>query len=69
MIAALSEYSVDGFVSLYFFLVIYILSSILIWSNVALLYDFRKSTNLFYSENISSVFLSSIANMSKTNKL
>jgi len=69
MVAALSEYSVDGFVSLYFFLVIYILSSILIWSNVVLLYDFRKSTNIFYSENVSSVFLSSIANMSKTNKL
>jgi proton-translocating NADH-quinone oxidoreductase chain N len=69
MVAALSEYSVDGFVSLYFFLLIYILSSILIWSNVVLLYDFRKSTNIFYSENVSSVFLSSIANMSKTNKL
>ena len=68
MLAALSQYSVDGMVALYYFLFIYILSSILIWNNVSLLYTFCNLTNRFYKENIRSVFLSSLSNMSKTNK-
>ena len=68
MISALAQYSVDGMVALYYFLFIYILSSILIWNNVALLYTFCNVTNKFYKENIRSVFLSSLSNMSKTNK-
>jgi hypothetical protein len=68
MLVALSQYSIDGMVALYYFLFIYILSSILIWNNISLLYTFSNITNVFYKENIKSVFLSSLSNLSKTNK-
>jgi NADH-quinone oxidoreductase subunit N len=63
MVAAFSQYSVFGMTSLFYFLVIYILSSILIWSNVSMLYTFSSLSNAYYSEKIGSAFLSSIANM------
>jgi hypothetical protein len=63
MVADFSQYSVFGMTSLFYFLVIYILSSILIWSNVSMLYTFSSLSNAYYSEKIGSAFLSSIANM------
>jgi NADH-quinone oxidoreductase subunit N len=56
LVAALETGSVSGFSSIFFFLVIYIISSILIWNHLTLFYNFQKIGNLFVLKNISPFF-------------
>lgn len=69
LVAALSTNTVDGFSSIYFFLVIYIITSILVWNHVALFYSFQKEVNTFYKIVSSSLFLSNFSNFFKMNSL
>jgi len=69
LVAALETGSVSGFSSIFFFLVIYIISSILIWNHLTLFYNFQKIGNLFVLKNISPFFLTSLSNLFKTNGL
>jgi len=69
LVAALSTNSIDGFSSIYFFLVIYIITSILVWSHISLFYSFQKKSNLFNGKASTPLFLSSLSNLFKINPL
>lgn len=69
LVAALSTNSIDGYSAVYFFLIIYIVTSILVWNHVALFYNFQTQFNGFYKKISTSLFLSSLANFFKFNKL
>lgn len=68
-VAALSTQSVDGMVSIFFFFIIYIVTSTLIWSHITLFYNFQNKTYSFYNSAPSPLFLSNLSNLFKTNKL
>lgn len=69
LVAALETGSIGGFSSIFFFLIIYIISSILVWNHLTLFYNFQKIGNGFSGKNISPFFLTSLANLFKTNSL
>jgi NADH-quinone oxidoreductase subunit N len=62
LVAALGTNSLDGFVSIYFFLFIYIITSVLIWNYITQFYSSQKEVNLFERKNFSSIFLSNLSN-------
>ena len=69
LVAGLATNSVDGFSAIYFFLVIYIITSILVWNHIALFYSFQKKTNFFEAKSSTPLFLSSLSNLFKINSL
>ena len=69
LVAALSTNSLDGFAAIYFFLIIYIITSLLVWNHVTLFYSFQKNVNIFNGNVPSSLFLSNLSNFFKMNSL
>ena len=69
LVGALATNSVDGFAAIYFFLIIYILTSILVWNHVALFYNFQKEIKNFSRKMATPLFLSSLSNFFKYNGL
>lgn len=69
LIAGLSDLSLNGLISIYFFLFVYVITSILIWLHISFLYLFQSKTITFNSGFISSLYFSSFVNLFKTNKL
>jgi len=69
LVAALATNSVDGLSAIYFFLVIYILTSILVWNHVTLFYSFQKKIKQFNGKMATPLFLSSLSNFFKFNSL
>ena len=69
LVGALATNSVDGFAAIYFFLIIYILTSILVWNHVALFYNFQKEIKNFSRKMATPLFLSSLSNFFKFNGL
>jgi len=69
LVAILGVQTIDAYTSLYFFLIIYMISSVLIWSNITLFYDSQNLFNIFYNKTPSPLFLSGLSNLFKTNKL
>lgn len=69
LIAALGTNSVDGFVSVYFYLFIYIITSILIWGYLTQFYCSQKEVSLFENKGLTSIFLSNLSGYFKLDKL
>ena len=69
IIIGLATNNFNGYVAVMFFLVIYIITSILIWSHIALFYNFQQKINTFYNKLSTSLFISSLTNFFQTNKL
>lgn len=69
LVAALSTQSVDGFSAIYFFLVIYIITSVLVWAHITLFQNFQNSITLFYQNTSRPLFISSLSNLFQTNKM
>jgi len=69
LVAALETGSISGFSSIFFFLIIYIISSILVWNHLTLFYTFQKIGNFFVGKTLSPFFLTSLGNLFKTNSL
>jgi proton-translocating NADH-quinone oxidoreductase chain N len=69
LVSALATNTVDGFVSIYFFLFIYIITSVLIWGYITEFYSSQQEVNLFYNKAFSPIFLSSLSNYLKVNKI
>jgi NADH-quinone oxidoreductase subunit N len=67
LVMALSTQSVDGFASIFFFLILYIITSILVWSHITLFQTFQTRSNLFYNKISTPLFLTSLSNIFKTN--
>jgi proton-translocating NADH-quinone oxidoreductase chain N len=68
-IAALGSGSYSSYVFIYFFIITYMLTSILIWGNFVIMHDSQKSLNTFFNTNSISLFLSSFSNLFVANKL
>lgn len=69
LIAALSTNSLSGYSAIYFFLIIYIITSILVWNHLSLFYFFQKRVYAFYNKAATPLFLSSLSSFFKINKL
>jgi len=69
LIAALSTNSVDGFASIFFFLMVYIITSVLVWNHISLFYSFQNQVNSFSGRTSTPLFLSSLSNFFKSNSL
>lgn len=67
-IILLSMVNYDTYTGVYFFIVIYLIASIALWSFVALFNCFRVNTAKLYLKENSSFFLSSLANYVRYNK-
>ena len=63
LLSSLSLNTYDGMVYTYFFLIIYILTSILIWGNICLLYSFETTYNSFFKKTTVSLFTSNLSNI------
>lgn len=68
-IAALGSGSYSSYVFIYFFIITYMLTSILIWGNFVIMHNSQKSLNTFFNTNSISLFLSSFSNLFVANKL
>jgi NADH-quinone oxidoreductase subunit N len=69
LVAALATNTLDGFVSVYFFLLIYIITSVLIWAYIIQFYGSQREVNLFEGKSASSIFLSNLSNYFKFDKV
>lgn len=69
LILGLSTNSFEGFSSVYFFLLIYLITSAIIWNFIVMFYVFQKKVNTFYSSNLMSLYLSNMSNFFESNPL
>ena len=69
LIAALSVNSVNSLVGVYFFLIIYIITSVLVWTHFSNFYSFQEKSLTFFGQSPAPLFLSSLSNFFKINKL
>ena len=69
LVLTLSINSLSSFYALYFFLIIYIITAILVWGLIIFLYSFQKKIAVFMNYNITPLFLSNLTNFFKINKI
>jgi len=69
LVSGLSLGNLEGVTSVYFFLIIYLLTSILMWGHIIVFYRFYSKLSNFYSVQISSLFISSLSNLARNNAL
>jgi len=67
-IILLSIINYDSYAGVYFFIVIYLIASIALWSFVSLFNCFRSNTANFYLKEVSSLYISTLSNYVKYNK-
>jgi len=68
-ISALGCGSGFGYTSIFFFLITYMLTSVLVWGNFTMMHNSQKSLNTFFNTNSISLFLSSFSNLFLSNKV
>jgi NADH:ubiquinone oxidoreductase subunit 2 (subunit N) len=68
-IAALGSGSYSSYVCIYFFLITYMITSILVWGNFTIMHQSQKNLNTFFNTNSISLFLSSFSNLFVGNKI
>lgn len=69
LVSSLSLGNLEGITSVFFFLIIYLLTSILIWGHIIVFYRFYSKISTFYSTQISSIFISSLSNLNRSSAL
>jgi len=69
LIFSLSLNTYDGMVYTYFFLIIYIITSVLIWGTISLLYNFGSKYNIFLKKSNSGLFFSHLLHVFNYNPL
>jgi len=62
IVSVLSLNTFGGYISLYFFLILYIITSILIWSFISISYSSKDLISYYYSNTSSSFLLSNLSN-------
>ena len=67
VISALSELTLTSLISVYFFLVIYIITALLFWFCLSNFYMFQQQIRRFYSQPLSTLFITSLANLFNIN--
>ena len=69
LVAGLSTNSLDSFTAVYFFLIIYLVTSILIWGHFTVFYKFYSKVSTFYSKDFGPLYLSSLSSFFKNNSI
>lgn len=70
VVAGLSINTLGGFTSVLFFLIIYVITSVLVWSHFALFYQFQHNTNSFFKQqHITPLYVSTLTNFYHRNAL
>lgn len=69
LVLGLSTNSFEGFSSVYFFLSIYLITSIAIWNFIVMFYVFQKKVNRFHSTSLMPIYLSNLSNFFESNPL
>jgi len=69
LIISLSIYNFNSLVSLFFFLFIYLITSLVLWSNVSLFYNFKIKVFHFNEYYFNCLFLVNFSNFFKLNKI
>lgn len=69
LVTGLSLNSLDGYTYTLFFFVIYIITSILIWTHFVLFYSFQNKINTFFNGKDTTLFISSLSNFFTFNKV
>lgn len=69
IVCSLSLTSLNSIVAIYFFLFIYVITSIIVWSHVSIFYSFKEKISEFYNKTNTTLFLSNLSNFFKVNKL
>jgi hypothetical protein len=70
LITALSSTNLNSFLSIYFFLLIYIITSLIIWLNISLFFNNQSKINFFYKKlSINPLFLSNFSAFFKLNTI
>ena len=69
LVAGLSANNIDSYTAVYFFLLVYLITSILIWGHFTVFYKFSSKVSSFYSKESTPLFLSSLSNLFKRNSL
>ncbi len=67
LISVLSSYSVNAYASLYFFLFVYLITSILIWNYYSLLATFQKEINNFFENSFKPLYVTVFTSFFKVN--
>ena len=68
IISALSIPTFNTLVSTFFFLLLYILSSLIFWLNLSNFYGFQQRIRFFFKESLSTLYLTSFSNFFNLNK-
>ena len=68
-VIAMSFPFLNSFISIYFFLIVYTLTSILVWGHYTLAYTCQQKLNSFLKQDSSLLFISSFSNLFYTNKI
>lgn len=69
LVAALAVNSLESISSIYFFLIIYLITSVLIWMQFSNLYVSQKRLNYFFETTQTPLYLSTLSNFFKSNTL
>ena len=69
LVLGLSTNSFDGFSSVYFFLFVYLITSIIIWNFIVMFYVFQKKVNRFDLNTLMPLYLSNLSNFFESNPL
>lgn len=69
LVASLSNTSIDSLSAVYFFLFIYLITSLLIWGHFTVFYTFASKIADFEKQAVAPLFLNSLTNLSKKNSL
>jgi NADH-quinone oxidoreductase subunit N len=69
LISALSTGSLEGYSSIYFFLIIYMFTSIILWGFLTQFYFYQNASLIFEKREIGPIFLSHLSNLFLTNKV
>lgn len=67
LIVALSKINFNTLISVYIFLIVYLISSILFWLYLTSFYNFQKKIRTFYNSVVSTLYLASMSNFFKIN--
>lgn len=67
IISGLSSIDINSTIAVYFFIAIYIISSVLVWNQLTTLYSFREFSLKFYKKVGSPLFIASLSNFYKKN--
>lgn len=69
LLLALANYSSQSLISLYFYLIIYLITALILWNKVSLFYSFQNNLNKFYKKSLAPLQITDLTNLYLINPL